>query len=88
MTSETATITVNAQQKPEEILYGDADRNGTVNSKDLTALRRHLAEWSGYSADAIDFSASDVNLDREVNSKDATVLARYLAQWTDVSIGR
>lgn len=57
--------------------HGDANADGTVNLKDVTALRRMLA------AGDVDLSKiegnPDVNGDSVVNMKDITLLRRYLA---------
>lgn len=62
---------------PEYIL-GDVNNDGDINSKDLTAIRRKLADWDV--ATFID-AAADTNKDGKFDSKDATYLARYLAEW-------
>ena len=57
--------------------YGDANGDGSINLKDVTALRRMLSE------DDVDLSSTagnpDVNADGTVNLKDTTLLQRYLA---------
>ena len=63
--------------EPPVYLPGDINGDGEVNSKDLTALRRYLADWDV----DINEPALDVNADGEVNSKDVTYLARHFADW-------
>jgi len=61
----------------EVILYGDVDGNGTVNSRDVTALERWIAGWPG----EVNKDAADVNSDGIINSRDVTVLERHFAGW-------
>ena len=64
--------------------YGDANGDGSVNLKDVTALRRMLSEGD------VDLSSAegnpDVNADGTVNLKDTTLLQRYLAGGWDVTL--
>ena len=55
----------------------DINGDGVENSKDLTTLRRYLADWDVF----VVTENLDVNGDGSVSSKDATYLARYLAGW-------
>lgn len=64
------------------ILWGDANRDGSVNKKDVLALKKYLAN----SAEGIDTTAADVCYDREINKKDLLRLKQYLAGW-DVTLG-
>lgn len=57
------------------ILYGDANENGTVNITDATFIARYYVGNATLSDSAI--TASDVNLDGKVNIVDATIVARY-----------
>ncbi len=63
--------------EPAAYIPGDINGDGEVTSKDLTALRRYLADWDI----EVNEAALDVNADNEVSGKDATYLARYLADW-------
>ena len=65
-----------------EYIPGDITGNTEVDSKDLTALRRYLADWTV----SVNEAALDVNGDTEVNSKDATYLARHLADWNGYAL--
>lgn len=65
-----------------EYILGDASGDNEVNSKDLTVLRRYLADWGV----TVNQPALDVNRDNAVNSKDATYLARYLADWAGYAL--
>lgn len=62
------------------VLVGDVDGNGKVNNKDLTALARYLAKWTGY--ESINMTNADTTGEGKVNNKDLTTLARYLAKWS------
>ena len=65
----------------EEILWGDANRDGNVNTKDATRILRYYAELTP--ASEIDLIAADVNGDGNVNTKDATRILRYYADLID-----
>ncbi len=60
----------------QNIIYGDINSDGEVNTKDAVLLKKHLA---GYEGLAFDKDAADVNADGEVDSKDAVRLLRHLA---------
>lgn len=56
------------------ILYGDINRDGNINSTDLTILKRSLLKNT-----TIDNTIyADLNCDGEINSTDFTLLKRYL----------
>ena len=58
-------------------MLGDVNKDGVVDIKDVTVLRRYLA---GTTAEAdVDVQASDCNGDGVVDIKDVTILRRYLA---------
>lgn len=82
--SRTAKITVLGDDVT--VICGDVNYDGKVNAKDVTTLRRHLADWDGYELSALQKAAADVNADSEVGADDATRLARYLAGWSGVTI--
>ncbi len=66
----------------EAFVWGDADGNGKVESKDKVLVSRYLAKWTmngGFNQAAADF-----NKDGDVTSAEAVVLARYLAKWTNL----
>ena len=66
------------------VIYGDANSDDEVDSKDTVLIKKYLAGYSGLS---IDKEAADVNGDSEVDSKDAVRLLRYLAGY-DVTLGK
>ncbi len=76
------TIVITVVLEKLEILLGDVDGNGTVNTRDRILLTRYLAGWEGYDEEDINLLAADVNQDGTVNTKDRIILTRYLANWT------
>ncbi|MBQ7822195.1 MAG: family 78 glycoside hydrolase catalytic domain [Clostridia bacterium] len=64
------------------VLYGDVDADGGVAPVDAVVLSRHLAEWTRYSIDTIDATASDVNANGSVDTADGVILSRHLASWS------
>ncbi len=58
-------------------LLGDVNRDGVVDIKDVTVLRRYLAGM--VAAEEIDLLAADCNCDGVVDIKDVTILRRFLA---------
>ena len=67
------------------IVYGDANGDGTVSSKDVTRLKKYLADYdddTGTSTVVISPGA-DANGDGTVSSKDVTRLKKYLANYDD-----
>ena len=84
ISSKTAKITILDKEIEATVIYGDANGDGKVSAKDVTAMRRYLAMWTGIT---IDTKASDVDLDGKVTGDDAAILTRYLAGWADVTIG-
>ena len=63
------------------ILAGDADSNGSVDTADSVVLSRYLANWSGYSA-IINLANCILDTIEEVSSSDSVILARHLAKWS------
>lgn len=67
----------------DAILWGDADGNGRVNSRDVTHLRRYFADYdydTGTSSVEI-FAGADADGNGRVNSRDVTHLRRYFADY-------
>lgn len=64
-------------------IYGDANSDGVVNSKDVVVMKKYLA---GYTID-INLDACDVNGDNAVNSKDVVLVMKKLAGH-DVVLGK
>lgn len=66
-----------------ERLAGDANKDGSVNLKDVVQIRRWLV--GGWDA-VIDESNADVDGNSRVNLKDAVLIRRYLADDWDVTL--
>ena len=62
-----------------EGLPGDANLDGKVDIRDVTAIQRHLSELAPLSPQAL--ALADVNGDGAVNIDDATLIQRYLAEF-------
>lgn len=64
-----------------ELLYGDANSDGTVNTMDIMLLRRHLASRdpiTGVSTTQVGVGA-DANGDGVLNTKDLVLIRKYVA---------
>ena len=61
----------------EDILYGDVNRDGKIDIKDVTTIQKHLASDSGLDDDQK--KRADVNFDGKIDIKDATTIQKYLA---------
>ncbi len=61
-----------------DVLCGDVNGDGFITIKDITALKRYLADWDGITFVA---AAADVNGDGSITIKDITTLKRHLADW-------
>ena len=65
------------------VLWGDADGDGKIGTKDLARLRKYLSEYdydTGLSGITVEAGA-DANGDGAVNSRDLALLRRYLANY-------
>jgi len=58
-----------------EVVYGDLDGNGEINSIDFALLKGVLL---GIRRTNVDMAAADVNVDGDVNSIDYALLKKYL----------
>ena len=68
-------------------LLGDANCDGILNVRDLTAIQRHIDESSLLTGDRL--IAADINIDGTVDINDATALQRYFAEYeTNYRIGK
>jgi len=60
---------------PPDVMYGDVNDDGEVNSTDVTILKRVvLRKYQG----EYNQKAADVNVDGEINSTDVTILKRFV----------
>lgn len=66
------------------IVYGDVNSDGTVNSADAVLIKRHFA---GYKDLGNNEDACDVNLDGMVTSSDTVLVLKKLAGY-DVVLGK
>ncbi|HHV29002.1 family 43 glycosylhydrolase [Acetivibrio mesophilus] len=62
---------------PNDLIYGDINGDNSVNSTDLTILKRHLLGRTVPMAPNWRM-VSDLNLDGNINSTDLTILKRYI----------
>lgn len=67
----------------DDVMLGDANSDGQINTQDAVLLKKYLAEYDYVD---IDFEASDLNGDGNVTSADAVLLLKHLAEY-DVSLG-
>ena len=70
--------------KSTPVLIGDANLDGTVDVKDVTAIQRYLAELTVFTDKQL--TAADTNGDGSVDIADATHLQMFLAEY-DVVLG-
>lgn len=84
--SAVATITVieNSEVIPE-LIMGDLNSDDKVDLKDVTVLRRVVAQWSDVIAN---LDVADVDGSETVDLKDVTILRRYVADWEGIVLGK
>lgn len=63
----------------EPVIIGDANMDGKVDVRDVTAIQRHIAEYELLTGDGL--TAADVNADGAVTIEDATELQEFLAEF-------
>ena len=65
------------------VMFGDADQDGTITSKDLSLMRRYMAsfDYNTGTSPVVLGEGADVNCDGEVNSKDLSVMRKYFASY-------
>ena len=59
-----------------EVLLGDVNGDGVVDAKDVTRLRKYMADPD---TTEINFKNADVNLDGVVDAKDMTRMRKHFA---------
>lgn len=77
----TSTSTPPQNTQRPDVVYGDLNRDGNINSTDLTLMKRYLLKVIDLTE--AQFKASDLNLDNKVNSTDNTILKRYVLKMID-----
>ena len=90
-TPVTAPFTLYAGWKETSVSvkYGDVDGNGTIDSGDVTALARYLADRKDYmpgGAKAINLANANCDGKGGIDSGDVTSLARHLADRADYAV--
>ena len=74
--------TVDGAVEVVDVLPGDANGDGSVDTLDRLTLSRYLANWKGYTLDQLNFAGADVNSDGSVDTLDRLILSRHLANWS------
>ena len=68
----------------ERVMLGDANGDGSVDIRDVTAIQRHASEYQNVNS----VKAADVDGNNAVDVQDATLIQRYLAEYeVEYSIG-
>jgi pectate lyase len=75
-TTSTPQITPTQNTPQPEMVYGDINGDGLVDSTDLTIMKRYILKRLDFTSDQL--KAADVNLDNEENSTDITILKRFI----------
>lgn len=73
-------VVYNAPVPETTVIVGDANNDGNVNVKDVTAMQRYLAFLEEF--DDEQYEAADCDRDGEITILDVTMLQRYLAEYT------
>ncbi|WP_243467072.1 dockerin type I repeat-containing protein [Acetivibrio straminisolvens] len=63
---------------PGNLIYGDLNGDGRVNSTDFSLLKRYLLGNISVFPHERGAEAADLNLDGRINSTDYSILKRYL----------
>ena len=77
----TITVTTEKSETTETILIGDANLDGVIIIKDVTAIQRHCAEFESLTGNAA--IAADVDGDGSITIADATCVQLYLAEFSE-----
>ena len=71
-------LTINEKPEPRQFILGDANGDGVVNIRDITAIQRHIAEYQTLTD--LNLLAADVDGNGTVDISDATWIQRCLAE--------
>ena len=66
-------------------IMGDANRDGSIDMKDVLVLRLNIANIVGVDIPEIDEKAADVDGDGDLTMKDVLLLRKFIAKW-DVTL--
>ena len=69
-------------EEPVDVLYGDANGDGEIDSRDIALLQQYNLGWDV----TLDEVAADANGDGEIDSRDIALLQQYNLGW-DVTLG-
>lgn len=64
------------------IIWGDADGDGKISSKDMALAARYLAKWE--MGDDFVLASADFDGDGKLTSAEGVALSRFLAKWTNL----
>jgi hypothetical protein len=70
----------------DEILYGDLNGDGLINSLDLALMKRYVNGSISSFPNNVTWKAADLNFDGKVNSLDAAIFKRILLNNSGISI--
>lgn len=70
----------------KDVIIGDANGDGIVNIRDVTAIQRHLADWELIPEQLL--VLADTNGNGEIDIEDATYLQMFLAEYDDIVLGK
>lgn len=87
ITSDDGKATVSVSMKyaagaSADFMKGDIKIDGIIDIKDVTLLRRYLADSKKYPLNATQLLAAEIKEDKVIDIKDVTLLRRYLADST------
>lgn len=82
ISSEVRTTEISVTDRVVQIVRGDINKDGAVDTRDADILARYFAGWAGYEEKILDKAAADMNGDGALTRKDGMILARKAANWT------
>lgn len=74
---------VNLNDIPD-VIYGDANRDGKLDTNDVIQIMKYSAGWSSVT---INQAAADVNVDGKVDTNDVILIMKFLAGWSGIVLG-